>query len=161
MQRSCARTAIAGTTCVMLTVALPARAQSFHAGAGVALDIQQFPGNRSENRLDDHAAGWLLLGGVTLFSHVLLRVEDVHGGRMLNTQVFTVDVDGRAVTIHSGFEHTTRSTAALAGFTHPLSTRLHLTYLAGISFTRVRRTFTTSAPALILVPPSASHSSTT
>lgn len=142
----------------MLSTAAPSTAQTILAGVGVDHDIQRFPGNADENRLDGHAAGWMWLGGVTLFSHVTIRVEDSRGGRIVNSQAFTVDIDGRVPTIQSSLTHVTRSTAALAGFTHAFA-RIHLTYLAGVSSTRVRRTFSTNAPAFVLVGPSASNSS--
>ena len=153
------RTEVAVLFSLMLSTAASSAAQSILAGVGIDHDIQRFPGNPDVNRLDGHAAGWMWLGGVTLFSHLTLRVEDSRGGRIVNSQAFTVDIDGRMPAIQSSLTHVTRSTAVLAGFTHPLFARIHLTYLAGASSTRVRRTFSTNAPLFVLVGPSASNSS--
>jgi len=144
-------------TCLCSVMPRSASAQIV-AGAAIDRDVHRFPGNADDNRLEGSATGWLWLGGATLLSHLAVRVEDAHGGDIVNTQTFTVDIDGRVATITSSLTHNVRSTTGLGGFTHRPAPRIRLTYLAGLSSTTVRRTFETNAPPLVLVPPDVSHS---
>src|SRR5580765_2937845 len=148
--------AIAGLTCVLLLTAVQTSAQIL-AGVAVDRDVHRFPGDADQNRLEGSATGWILLGGTTLFSHLVLRIEDAHGSDIVNTQTFTVDVDGTVLTIESSFTHRARSTAGLGGFTHQPFSRIRLAYLAGLSSISIRRTFVTNAPPLVLVSPDVSH----
>ena len=115
-------------------------------------DIQRFVDDSGFNRLDGSVRGWSVLGGATILSHVAVRVETYRQGELGNEQSFTVDIDGRLAAIRSRLAYHTRSSSAMGGFTHALSSRVRLAYLAGVTFTRVERTFTTNAPGLTLLP---------
>ena len=147
------RSAIVALACAALAgAARPASGQVILAGGGLQRDVQHFSGDPDLNRLDGAARGWTIVGGVTLGSHIVARVEGSRGERIDDEQVFTVDVDGRLTTLRSSLSHRTRSIAALGGYSQPMSSRVGLVFLAGASFTHVQRTFTTNAPDLILVP---------
>ena len=136
----------------MTFAAWPASGQVVLAGGGLQRDVQRFSGHPDLNRLDGSSRGWTAFGGVTLRSHIVARTEGSRGKTIDDEHVFTVDVDGRLATIQSSLSHRTRSIAALGGYSHPISSRIRLVFLAGGSFTHVERTFTTNAPDLILVP---------
>jgi hypothetical protein len=146
------RGAVAGLICIAaLLAARPGSAQAI-GGGGLQRDVQRFSGDPGLNRLDGAARGWMVFGGITLRSHLAVRVEGSRGDTIDNEQVFTLDVDGRSTTIRSSLDHRSRSLATLGGYAQPISSRVSLIFLAGASFTHVERTFTTNAPDQILVP---------
>ena len=142
------------TLLLALLTPLSAAGQTIWLGAGVALDIQRFAQDAVANRLDGAAAGWTVMGGVRLLDHLVIAAEWSDAGEIADVRTTTVTIGARAVPITSALRHRTRTTAALAGFGHTIG-RASLAYLLGISFTTVRREFSTDAPSLVLVAPSA------
>jgi hypothetical protein len=132
---------------------VPAAAQPV-AGAAVIADLHRFSGDPDLNRLNGSAGGWLLSGGVQPARHFVLQIEGSSSGTIADVDTVTADLDGRSITVTSTLSHRLRTIAALAGYAHAVTPRLRIVYLTGAAFSHVERTFTTDAPALILVYPS-------
>jgi hypothetical protein len=137
---------------------VPAAGQTIWLGAGVVRDVQRFAEEAVPNRLNGGATGWTVLGGLRLLKHLVIAGEWSDAGEIEDVRTTTVTIGARAVPITSTLRHRTRSTAALAGFGHTIG-RASLAYLAGVATTTVRREFSTDAPSLVLMPPSAGASS--
>ena len=98
--------------------------------------------------------GWNAIAALQPLDRLAIDAEWSSAGSIEDVRTTTLDVNGRHVMIQSSFTHSTQSLTLLGGYTHRLSSRARLAYLFGGGMTKVRRRFTTSAPALILVPPS-------
>src|SRR6266511_4815108 len=131
-----------------------AAANRMWIAAGAQQDMQRFANAPAPNRLNGSASGWTALGGLRAFDRLAFRVEWAAGGRIEDVRENTLEIGGQTVTVTSSLAHRTRTLAALGGYSHRAFARARLAYLAGIAFTHVQRTFTTTAPAVVLVDPS-------
>ena len=140
----------------------PAQAQSVWIAATVQYDVQRFrelDANRVPTRLDANTAGWGAAGSVRVWKQFGVLVEWSQQRTAEDVQTLPLTINGRAVVITSTLAHSTRRVAVLGEYAHRLTPRLDLVYLAGVSWSRVGRQFTTNAPDLVLVPPSESVTS--
>ena len=140
-----------------LLTPLPTAGQTMWLGAGVVRDVQRFAEDEVPNRLDGAATGWSVLGGVRLLEHLAIDAEWIDAGEIEDVHTTTVTIGARPVPITSTLRHRTRTATVLAGFGHTIG-RASLAYLLGMSFTTVRREFSTDAASLVLVSPSAGAS---
>jgi hypothetical protein len=136
----------------LCALAVPAAclAQEVWVGAAIEHASHHFAAAAETDRLDGSAPGVIVLGGVRLWQRIAARVEWSRDGEMTDADSLTLDVAGRTVTVESTLTQRTRALSALGGFTHTLSSRVRLAYLAGAAFTHVERRFETNAPGLIL-----------
>lgn len=132
----------------------PAGAQTLMLSGVVQRDMQRFPEGDAPTRLDGSATGLMVSADVRLRNHLALAVEWSDAGTIEDVRTTALDIDSRTVAITSTFRHRTRTGAALGGYSHVLSSRVRVAYLGGVSFTEVRRQFTSNAAGLVLVGPS-------
>jgi hypothetical protein len=135
-----------------------AGAQEVWVGAALIRDVQRFDdGVFAETvplRLNGASTGWTVLGGVRVLTRIAATLEWSEPGTITDVRSTSLTVNGRPVTITSTFAHTTRAVSGLAGYTHRVGSRLRLSYLGGVSSTRVERQFTSGASGAVLVRPS-------
>jgi hypothetical protein len=134
------------------TLAAPATvvAQDVWVAAATGHASHQFSDAPETDRLEGAAPGLRLLAGVRVWGSVAARVEWSRDSEMTDRESLALDIAGRTVTIESTLTQRTRVLTALGGFTHALSTRARITYLAGAAFTHLERRFETNAPGLVL-----------
>ncbi len=132
----------------------PAVAQTVVVSGAGQYDVQRFPEDEVPNRLDGEAMGWSVGATVRMLTHLVLAAEWSDAGTIDDVRTTPLNVDGRTISISSTFRHDTTTLSTLAGFRHTLSSRVGMTYLGGVAFTRVRREFLSNAPGLVLVTPS-------
>jgi hypothetical protein len=142
----------------LLTCCGGAAAGQTVAAAAIEHDVQRFSGAPALNRLDGSANGWTVIGGIEAGRRVAVRADVTRGGTIASTQTIALDVDGRAVAVRSRLAHRITAIGIYGGYTQTFGDRWALAYLGGVSFTSVRREFTTDASQLLLVPPSTTSS---
>ena len=152
--------ALRAVAVVLLLTAIAVRgasAQEVWAAAAVTRDVQRFDdGPFAEAvplRLEGSSAGWIALGGLRL-AGLAATFEWSEPGTITDARALSLTVNGRPVVITSTLAHTTRSISGLAGFTHALGSRVRLSYLGGLSSTRIQREFSSDAGSSVLERPS-------
>lgn len=149
------RRSIAALALAFLATAAPtASADWLWVSAAVQHDLQRFPEDVVPNRLDGAAVGWTAGVSALVLRHIMVDVEWSDGGRIDDVESITFDANGRTVTVTSSLVHRTRAVLFLGGVGHSITSRVRLGYLAGVARTEIRREFSSTAGALILVPPS-------
>jgi hypothetical protein len=138
----------------LVCLSSPASAQRLVVSGAVQRDAQRFTEDVVPNRLDGSAIGWTVGASTRVWRHLALAAEWSDAGAIVDTRALTLDVNGRTVTITSTLRHRTRAWSALAGYAHGVTRRVQVAYLAGATFTRVRREFRSDAGGLVLVSPS-------
>ena len=139
---------------LVMSAGPPAYAQRVLVDVFLQRSVDRFPEDVVANRLDGAATGWGVGASALMHRHIALDVEWSDGGQIDDEQTTTLTLNGRAVTIASSLVHRTRAFVVLGGFTHAISTRVRLAYLAGVAATHVRREFASTAGDLLLVFPS-------
>jgi hypothetical protein len=139
----------------LVALAAPrAHAQDVWVAGAVQHDVQRFTAGELPNRLDGSGVGWTALAALRLFTHLTLSVEWSDTPSIEDVRQTTLEVNARSTVVTSSVAHTTRSVGGLAGFTHAASSRVQLSYRAGLAFTRVQREFFSDAAGIVLVRPS-------
>lgn len=146
--------AVAAAVLALAVGVTGACAQPVALGGAALFDTQRFPEADTPNRLDGAAVGWMALASVQPWPHLVVDAEWSES-TITDEQSLGLDIEGRDVTITSSLAHRTRAGGVLAGFAHRPGGRVRLAYLVGVSWTGVERRFTTNAPSVVLVPPSA------
>lgn len=131
-----------------------AAAQEVWVNGAIQRDAQDFEDDVIPSRLGGSATGWTVALSALALRHAVVAIEWSDGGTIADTRTTTLEANGRAVTITSALTHQTRALSMLGGFSHGVGGRVRVAYLGGIAFTRVRREFTSTAAAVLLVPPS-------
>jgi hypothetical protein len=140
------------------TAVRDAGAQDFWIAAAVTRDVQRFDEGALDEavplRMDGSSTGWIALGGLRVFTRLAATFEWSEPGTITDVRALSLTVNGRPTVITSTFAHTTRSLSGLAGYTHALGARVRLSYLGGLSSTRIQRQFSSDAGGMVLVRPS-------
>lgn len=140
------------------TAVRDAGAQDFWIAAAVTRDVQRFDEGALDEavplRMDGSSTGWIALGGLRVFTRLAATFEWSEPGTITDVRALSLTVNGRPTVITSTFAHTTRSLSGLAGYTHALGGRVRLSYLGGLSSTRIQRQFSSDAGGTVLVRPS-------